>query len=74
MGKEGWTWLKNSRKWHYFVDKRSLCGKWQVVADDDLEQGNDDSPDNCAACKRKLAARTAEAGEGEFDEDMEKGK
>jgi len=45
----------NSRKWHYFVDRQSLCGKWAVFSDDDLETGSDDSPDNCAVCKRKLA-------------------
>ena len=26
--KEGWTWLINSRKEHYFRDGKSLCGKW----------------------------------------------
>lgn len=57
MGKEGWTWLQNSRKWHYFVDKKSLCGRFGLWKDDDLEQGNDDSADNCAACKKKLAKR-----------------
>jgi len=53
---EGWTWLINSRKWHYFRDSRSLCGKFALFdpMSGDLERGNDDSPDNCAACKRKL--------------------
>jgi len=55
---EGWGWLHNSRKWHYFVGKTSLCGKWWAPwIGDDLEQGNDDSSDNCAECKRRLKRR-----------------
>lgn len=57
---EGWNWLMNSRKWHYFVDKSSLCGKWAILNDDDLEIGSDDSPDNCAVCRRKLEKRKVE--------------
>ena len=57
---EGWTWLVNSRKWHYFTqDKLSLCGKFMLLSLGALEAGNDDSPDNCAACKKKLAKRKA---------------
>jgi len=52
---EGWGWLTNSRKWHYFVDGKSLCGKWWAPwLRNDVEQGNNDSPDNCAECKRRL--------------------
>ena len=53
---EGWTWLTNSRKWHYFKkDRRSLCGKFLHMGSmNDLQEGNDDSSDNCAACRRKL--------------------
>lgn len=61
--KEGWTWLTNSSKWHYFVNKKSLCGRFAIWSDDDLEQGNDDSEDNCAACKRKLTVRRAKSME-----------
>ncbi|TVM03001.1 MAG: hypothetical protein CV087_07590 [Candidatus Brocadia sp. WS118] len=53
---EGWTWLINSRKWHYFREGRSLCGKFLLLDDSDLELGNDSSPDNCAACRKKLLA------------------
>jgi hypothetical protein len=53
---EGWTWLFNSRKWHYFRDQKSLCGKWAILGNPTLEQGNDRSPDNCASCKRKRIA------------------
>lgn len=53
---EGWTWLINSRKWHYFRDGRSLCGGFALLSDKDLEQGNNCSPDNCAKCRRKREA------------------
>lgn len=51
---EGWGKPGLARKWHYFVKARSLCGGW-IFWSHNLEQGNDNSPDNCAACKRKLA-------------------
>ena len=55
MLKEGWGHPGHyqSRKWHYFREARSLCGKWMFTGV--LEQGSDDSPDNCASCKRKRA-------------------
>lgn len=61
-GKSGWTWLSNSRKWHYFTSEpqyanghrnASLCGKFMLLALPELQQGNDDSADNCKACARK---------------------
>lgn len=56
MSKEGWGHIHNSRKWHYFRERQSLCNKWGIFPGIiELEQGNDDSSDNCAACKRKLA-------------------
>ena len=57
--KEGWNWLHNSRKWHYFgVDGRSLCGGFALFGSNaDAETGNDDSKDNCAKCRRELAKR-----------------
>lgn len=56
---EGWKWLMNATKWHYFVDHESLCGRWGTFTMDALEQGNDNSPDNCKMCRRKLKARQA---------------
>lgn len=48
MATEGWNWLHNSRKWHYFADGRSLCGKWMTLGTNaDAEQGGDASSDNC---------------------------
>jgi len=56
---EGWTWLSNSRKWHYFVNGQSLCRKWTLWGwkSHDYELGNDNSPDNCAECRRRLKKR-----------------
>lgn len=55
--KEGWGWLINSTKWHYFVDGRSLCRRWQILFPIKLERGNKDSPDNCKACRKILNKR-----------------
>jgi hypothetical protein len=52
---EGWTWLHNATKWHYFRNGQSLCGRYMLFVhpEEGYEQGGDDSADNCAACKRK---------------------
>ena len=56
---EGWVWPVNAKKAHYFgADGRALCGKWLMLRAT-FEDGNDDSPDNCAACKRKVNAYRA---------------
>jgi len=52
--KEGWGYVNQSPKWHYFIDGRSLCGKWLGLGLGELEQGKDDSPDNCKECRRRL--------------------
>lgn len=54
---EGWGFPANSQKAHYFIDKKSLCNKWMFFGE--LEQGNDDGPDNCTACKKILQKRKA---------------
>lgn len=57
---KGWGFPANSRKAHYFVDGRSLCGKWMYFGS--LEDSNDNSSDNCTACKKavqKLRAKEA---------------
>lgn len=55
---EGWTWLFNSRKWHYFRNGRSVCGRYAILGAGDFEQGNDTSPDNCAQCRKVIAKQT----------------
>lgn len=63
---EGWTWLSNATKWHYFIreDGKSLCGKWGLFGSPELEQGDDDSEDNCKACQKKLEARQTKLKKG----------
>lgn len=64
MSREGWIWLINSRKWHYFgPNGKSLCGKFFLLGNPELEQGNDNSPDNCAICRRKLIKQKMAGGE-----------
>lgn len=58
---EGWTKFSNSTKWHYLRGGTSLCGKFMALGNPATELGNDESPDNCAACKRKLRAERAKA-------------
>jgi hypothetical protein len=55
--KEGWGLPALSRKRHYFVDGRSLCGDWVFTGP--VESGNNDSPDNCAGCKRRFKGQVA---------------
>lgn len=52
--KEGWTWLWNSTKWHYFKNGQSLCRRFMLLGKGDFEQDNNNSPDNCKACKKVL--------------------
>jgi hypothetical protein len=40
-------------KAHYFVEGRSLCGKWMSLSSAGLEDDNHASPDNCKACMKK---------------------
>lgn len=55
--KEGWTWLFNSRKDHYFRDGKSLCGKWGLLNCAGLEKSLPKKA--CAACKKKLEKEEA---------------
>jgi hypothetical protein len=59
--KEGWTWIIGQRKWHFILESgRSICGRFWMPGNPELEQGNDDSADNCVACRRKLEKRNGE--------------
>jgi hypothetical protein len=53
QSKEGWVWFLNSKKAHYVREGRALCGRWMYLGST-FEQGNDDSVDNCAECRRRL--------------------
>ena len=56
----GWARPMISRKWHWFEAGKtiSICGRYGYLADD-REQGEDDSPDNCAACRKQKMAHDA---------------
>ena len=50
----GWGHSPASRKWHYFDDDSfSLCRKIGFYSGPTVK-GEDDNPDNCAECKRRL--------------------
>jgi hypothetical protein len=51
----GWAKIDGSPKWHFVRDGKSLCGRWMYLGRNKLDLGNDDSADNCAACRRKVA-------------------
>lgn len=52
---EGWSFLINyPKRWHYFRGGRSLCRRYMAFSLPHMEQGNDDSPDNCKACLTAL--------------------
>jgi hypothetical protein len=60
--REGWTWLTNSNKWHYFRDGRSLCGKFGLfpTMNGDFEDGSGvDDEVKCSGCKAKLVRENA---------------
>lgn len=51
--KEGWGLPSNSRKFHYFREAQSICGRWmffgQELDDDKTELANE-----CQSCRKKL--------------------
>ena len=65
--REGWTWVNNSPRWHYFRGGISLCGAWQMGGSvstgtpANLTPVVEQSDSNCARCrKRRRAERVAE--------------
>ena len=49
--KEGWNWLFNSRKEHYFVLGKSLCNRYMLL---DTSHLSETTNNPCAICKKKL--------------------
>lgn len=47
----GWPGL--SKKSHYFDGERSLCGKWLFFGVLEDAKADINSPDDCAACRKK---------------------
>ncbi len=50
---EGWVFLVNSKKAHYFRNGRSLCKKWGYMGNT-FEKDEFESPDDCKDCRRRL--------------------
>lgn len=65
----GWWWSPNARRAHYFHGNTvSLCRKLGFVDAEllrrEAQDHGDNSPDNCAECKRRVAKlRAREAQE-----------
>ena len=60
---EGWGFPDASMKAHYSVDGRSLCRRWLWLGGE-LEPAEEESPDDCLQCTRKLAKRLARLESG----------
>jgi len=58
---EGWWKPSQSRKYHYFVEGRSLCGSWGFPNYDELAEDittiTAPQSDDCVVCFRKLLKR-----------------
>ncbi len=50
---EGWNWLTNAKKAHYFVKGRSLCGKWGCFG----KPEGDGGMHHCSECELRLEKR-----------------
>ena len=50
---EGWAFPALARKFHYFKEGRSLCGKWFFLGDLITDTGTDSMRD-CKPCQRKV--------------------
>ncbi len=68
---KGWAKLDNATKWHWFnseMGNTSLCGKYMVLRKPAmLEEGIDDSPDNCKPCMKRLAKMNAATPDNVWD-------
>ena len=65
--REGWGFLSNGRKAHYFRGCRSLCRAWLAWGENAVswcatqEEGGEAGPDDCVACFRKRAKEVAKS-------------
>lgn len=50
---EGWVFLSNSKKAHYFREGRSLCRKWGYMGNA-YEADEFESADDCKDCRSRL--------------------
>lgn len=64
---EGWTEIyPTSRKFHYFRNRKSLCGRFALIGNAVLEP-DDGKPayTECVACRKKLESEKKKAGKAE---------
>jgi hypothetical protein len=61
--KEGWSWLFNSGRCHYFVCGRSLCGRVGILGYGDCDDQPPSGYSPCATCMKELKKRKQEGGE-----------
>jgi len=56
MSKKGNGWVRphNSRKFHYFVDSHSLCGRYGFMFEIGDEDHGSYDKDDCAKCVREI--------------------
>jgi len=58
MSKEGWAKPFNTRKYHYFVKSKSLCGRWMFFGKDlTPHDGGPLTKVDCKTCYRLLQKR-----------------
>lgn len=53
----GWGLPAGARWWHYFHDRKALCGQHTMNGTFSVEEGGDDAPENCPRCQAVLADR-----------------
>jgi hypothetical protein len=61
--KEGWWMPFRSRRYHYFVEGRALCGGWVFPNYSELSVDTGNSvpqSEDCVSCFRKLVKRRGE--------------
>ncbi|QRU18700.1 hypothetical protein I6K36_24100 [Klebsiella pneumoniae] len=60
--KSGWARPINANKHHFFLEGEvtSICGRWMYFGID-REPDMFESPDDCAACRRKVNKRKERA-------------
>ncbi len=55
--KEGWSWAPYTKRYHYYIAERSLCERYRLLWIVELEQRDEEYPNDCAICRRKLKER-----------------
>ena len=55
----GWGWPISANKAHYFIARRSLCGRWAFTGELIRQGEAKPSRDDCKSCRRALDQRLA---------------